>query len=108
MKPTDSNRVPETTRECTTTGAGMAGEDRQQHVRDSIEDIFPDPDRMSEPRNPYDVDPWELDDARREAAEEAREREEEAAARRYEQRHRTDYIEEILGEMDGTIGDDEF
>ena len=62
---------------------------------------------MSEPRNPYNVEPWELEDARREAAEAAFEREEEAAATRYEQRHRSDYVEEILGEMDGTIGDEE-
>ncbi|MCY3753407.1 MAG: hypothetical protein OXG99_04870 [Alphaproteobacteria bacterium] len=107
MKPTDSNPAPGTAHEGTTTEADVAGNDRQRHVHDPIDDIFPDPGGMSEPRSPYDVEPWELEDARREAAEQEQYLEELAAEERYERRHRTDYVEEIMGEMDGTIGDEE-
>lgn len=89
------------------TEGNRAGNNRQLDLNDPLADLFRDSCEPSEPRDPYDVDPYELLDDRREAAEAEAERLEYEANERYEQRHRSDYIQETLGEMDGSIGDEE-
>ncbi len=103
MKLIHCNRTPEGA----ATETDATGNDGQRHFDDPIADLFRNPHEPPEPRNPYDVDPDELLDARREAAEQEAQRLEDEANERYEQRYRRDYIEEILGEMDGTIDDEE-
>ena len=89
------------------TETDATGNNQERHFDDPLADLFRDPHEPLEPRDPYDVDPGELLSDRLEAAEAEAERLQYEANKRYERRHRSDYIEEILGEMDGTIGDEE-